>query len=382
VAPQEPSALIKPLPLWLFLLSILVVAAVLIVLVFLTGADWAAGAQTASVVALAVGGLILVAFGVRSALGMLAQTNLHRRSQIVSAILLALLLFAIAAVGLTQQSGIHTVQAHSLEGQQKWQVAINEYIDSGQHAPSSVDIARTYNDWGEQLAGQQQYTDSLDKFNTVIANYTQAGSELTRAQTGAASAYYNLAEQDMAAQKFSDAVTNFNQLTTNFSSSAYVQRAHADYAKALWGEAQPELTSACSSALALYQQLSSQFSDTQDGQQAKAALALPQSVKGHFTSTIPSGTSSPQVGLTQGISASMSTDAFYAILAKSPVVTVHSDGTFTFPTVNQGSYYLVWGVVNSASGNEDFLVGQRYPATVGPLCAFNFGDISENFPTA
>jgi len=305
---------------------------------------------------------------------------MHRRSQIVSAILLALLLFAFAVAGLALQPGIHTVQAHSLEGQQKWQVAINEYVDSGQHAPLSVDIARTYDEWGEQLAGQQQYPDALVKFNKVIADYSPTIAEVARAQTGAASAYYNLAEQDMAAQKFSDAVTNFNQLTTNFSSSAYVQRAHADYAKALWGEAQPELTSACSSALTIYQQLSSQFSDTQDGQQAKAALALPQSVKGHFTSTIPNGANTPQVGLAQGVSASMGQAAFYAILDSSPVVTVQGDGTFTFPSIKQGSYYLVWGIANA--NGRDFLVGQRYPATVGPLCAFNFGDISENFPPA
>jgi hypothetical protein len=429
---QGPSGLIKPLPLWAFITSILVVALLLAVLVFFTGADWSAGAQTAGIVALVIGALILIAFGVRAALGMLAPTNVHRRSQIISSILLALILFAVGAIGLTQGLGIHAVQAHFLEGQQKWQLAINEYQASGQSAPTSDDIARTYVEWGEQLANQQppsdrQYNDALGKFNTVIATYTQASAQVARAekdvistsqaaaafdsqnknyagatqyydsllgqpyctascqsQTGAldATAYYNLAEQNLAAQKYADAVTAFNTLTTKFGSSPEAQKAHADYAKALWGEGQAQLTTACSSAVATYQQLATNFSDTSEGQQAATALKQPQPVKGQFTSTIPSGTNTPEVGLVQGISANMSSSAFYAILAKSPVVTVQSDGKFQFQPVAQGTYYLVWGVVNSADNRVVFLVGQRYPATVGPLCPFDYGQISENFPTA
>src|SRR5581483_745078 len=86
---KELSGLIKPLPLWAFIVSILIVALLLAVLVFFTSSDWSAGAQTAGIVALVIGGLILIAFGMRAALGMLMPTNVHRRSQIISAILLA-----------------------------------------------------------------------------------------------------------------------------------------------------------------------------------------------------------------------------------------------------------------------------------------------------
>lgn len=431
-APAGPSRLVKPLPVWAFIASIVVVALVLGLLLFFTGSDWAAGAQTAGIVALIVGALILIAFGVRSALGMLVATNMHRRSQIISAILLALILFAVGAIGLTQGLGIHAVQGHFLEGQQKWQLAINEYQASGQAAPASNDIARTYVEWGEQLSGQQpqsqqQYSDALNKFNTVITTYTQASSEVASAekdsistyqaagkfasqsknytvatqsydallgqqyctttcqsQTGAldATAYYNLAEQTLGAQQYDKSVAAFNALTTKFASSPEAQRAHADYAKALWGNGQAQLTATCSSAVATYQQLSTSFSDTTEGQEAATALKQPQAVKGHFTSTIPSGTNTPAVGLVQGVSANTPSTTFYTILAKSPVTAVQSDGTFQFRPVAQGTYYLVWGVLNSADNMEDFFVGQRYPATVGPLCAFNFGDISEAFPTA
>lgn len=426
-ARSETSGLIKPLPLWAFITSIIVVTLILAVLLFFTGSDWSAGAQTAGIAALVVGGLLLIAFGVRSALGMLAVTNVHRRSQIISALLLALILFAVGAIGLTQGLGIHAAEAHFLEAQQKWSQAVSEYQLSGQSAPASDDMARTYVEWGEQLSSQQQYKDAVSKFSTVIATYTQASTEVARAQkdsitayqnwgasasqqkdyagatqhydallgqsycTGScqsqiskldATAYYNLAEQALTAQKYSDSATAFGTLTTKFANSPEAQRAHADYAKALWGEGQAQITSTCSSAVATYQQLATNFSDTTEGQQAAAALKQPQGVKGHFTTTIPGGTNTPEVGLAQNINANMSSNAFYAILAKSPVVTVHSDGTFQFSPVPQGTYYLVWGVVNTADNMEDFLVGQRYPATVGPLCAFNFGDLNEQFPTA
>lgn len=431
-ATKEPGGLIKPLPRWAFISSILVVALLLAILIFFTGADWSAGAQTAGIVALVVGALILIAFGVRAALGLLAQTNVHRRSQVISALLLALLLFAVGGIGLTQGAGIHAVQARFLEGQQKWQLAINEYQASGQSSPVSDDMARTYVEWGEQLSSQQppsdrQYSDALGKFDMVITTYTQAPTQVARAQkdvvtttlaagafdsqsknyAGAthyydallgqayctascqaqtdavdATAYYNLAEQSLTAQKFTDAVAAFNTLTTKFGNSPEAQKAHADYAKALWGQGQAQLTSACSSAVATYQQLATNFSDTSEGQQATTALKQPQPVMGQFTSTIPSGTNTPEAGLVQGISANMSSNAFYAILAKSPVVTVQSDGKFQFRPLAQGTYYLVWGVTNSADNQVVFLVGQRYPATVGPLCPFNYGSISENFPTA
>lgn len=431
-AARAPGALVRPLPLWAFLTSILAVALLLAVLVFFTGADWTAGAQTAGIVALIVGALILIAFGVRAALGLLAQTNVHRRSQVISALLLALILFGVGAIGLTQGAGIHAVQARFLEGQQKWQLALNEYQASGQSAPTSDDMARTYVEWGEQLSNQQplsdqQFNDALSKFTVAITTYAQAPAQVARAQkdmlsttlaagsfdsqsknyAGAtryydallgqtyctascqaqvgqqdATAYYNLAEQALGAQKFADAVAAFNTLTTKFGNSPEAQKAHADYAKALWGQGQAQLTTTCSSAVATYQQLASNFSDTSEGQQASTALKQPQPVKGQFTTSVPGGTNTPEVGLVQGISANMSSNAFYAILAKSPVIIVQSDGKFQFRPVAQGTYYLVWGVANSADKQEVFLVGQRYPATVGSLCPFDYGSISEVFPTA
>lgn len=426
---QQPSKLIQALPLWITIVNSIIVASVLAALMFFTGADWAAGAQVAGVISLVLGLLMLIAFGVRSVLGMLASTNAHRRSQIMSATILTLLLFGYGAFGMAGQNTIHALQAHALESQHQWQGAINEYQASGQSAPASTDIARTYDEWGELQSSQQQYQSAIGNFNVVMTDYSQATAQVTQAQSDAisayqswgqqaaqqknygdatqhyddllkqlycdtpcknstktldATAYFNLGEQQLAAGNFSNAVSAFQKLTTdaNLKGSPEASKVHGDYAKALLGDGKQALTSTCSSALPIYQQLASDFSDTPEGQQAAQALAAPVSVKGHFTTTIPGGTNTPQVGLVQGISANMPSTQFYSILANSPVQNVHSDGTFSFPSIKQGSYYLVWGVQNSADSQEVFLVGQRYSAVVVPLCGFDFGDISEAFPTA
>jgi hypothetical protein len=109
-------------------------------------------------------------------------------------------------------------------------------------------------------------------------------------------------------------------------------------------------------------------------------LKQPVDVRGHFTTTIPSGNNTPEVGLVQGVTSTTSSDTFYAILAKSPLTQVNSDGTFDFKNVKQGNYDLVWGTANNGDGQIEFLVGGRYPATVGQLCPFNYGDINEAFP--
>lgn len=433
MAPQpaaaQPSKLIQPLPLWITVVSSIVVASALAALTLFTGSDWAAGAQVAGVIALVLGLLMLIAFGVRAALGMLASTNTRRLSQVVCALLLAFLLLGYGAFGVAGQNTIHALQAHVLESQQQFQSAINEYEASGQGQPDSADIARTYNEWGEQLKNQQQFQNALNNFNTVITDYTQATAQVTQAQSDAistyqawgnqasqqknyadatqhyddllkqlycdtscknstktldATAYFNLGEQQLAAGNFATAASAFNKLTTdaNLKNSPEASKVHGDFAKALLGEGKQALTTNCSNAVPIYQQLSTNFSDTPEGQQATQALATPVQVKGHFTTTVPSGSNTPQVGLVQGISANMPSSQFYAILAQSPVQLVHSDGTFLFPSIKQGSYYLVWGTANTADNQVVFLVGQRYPAVVAPLCAFDFGDINETFPTA
>jgi hypothetical protein len=433
--PSGPSKLIQPLPLWAFIASIVVVAVLLLILTFFTGSDWAAGAQTAGIVALVAGTLILIAFGVRVAYGLLAQTNAHRRAQLVSSLLLTLLLIAVGAIGLTQPTAIHNAEAHRLEGQQNWQAAISEYMAGGQNKPSSEDMARTYAEWGEQYVGEGQFSDGIKEFEIVTGNsdgltgytlaptgfaqakseaisaYTQWAQQAAQAQkydqatqhydklltepycsgdcqtqAGAAdaTAYYKLAEQKLHATPpdYAGAVAAFSQLTTRFSSSSSSQSAHADYATALWGAGQQHVNDAtCStSALPLYQQLASQFSDTSEGKQAASALTQAVSVKGHFTSNVPGGNTVPAVWLLTSINRNQTTAQLTTQLQNSPTSSVSSNGDFVFTSIKQGSYYLAWGAFNKTTGAGEIILTQNYAASVGPLCTYDFKDINESFP--
>lgn len=394
------SRLLRPLPIWLYIPGALIVAAALI---FFTGTDWAAGAQTAATEALVVGALFLIVFGTRFVASKLAKTTFYRRSQFISALVLLVLLAALGAGGLTQQTGVHAAQARFLENQQQWQPAINEYQASGERAPASENIARVYNEWGEQLTGLEQYKNALARFAVVTSRYGKATTGVARAKKDTATAYYRLGEQQFAAHNYAGAIAAFAQLSAHFSASAETHNAHADYARALMAAAQQQMATACFSAAGLYQQLAQQFADTPEGQQAATALKQPQSVKGHFTSKIPHGDDVPEVFLVpshNGLPISGTPRDQKGELMQ----VVKSDGTFAFQNVKQGQYQLGWGTRNKSTGAEviEFIslgslpmVGNAgaptsgwktvsapfHMARVGPLCSFDFGKLDVEFPS-
>src|SRR6266851_292232 len=436
VAP-EPwyKKMAKPLPVWAFL-SIIVAAVALLVVLQLTGSDWAAGAMHLAIGAGIIAVVIALATVVRTFLGMGAKTNPRRVFQFVSAGLSILLLLALCLVGLTQQSTIHSLQAHNLEGQQQWQFAINEYQLAGEGAPASENIARVYSEWGEQFNSQQRYEDAFAKFNIVMNNYSSATSGVDRARSDTikaylgwgqqasqqhdytaatshydallqlsyctttcqaqasslnATAYYNLAESQLAAKNYADAINTFQTVVSRFANSPEAIKLHEDYAKALLGHGQQQLTSAsCSSAIPTYQQLSSQFGDTPEGQQATSALKAPQPVKGRFVKAVPNNTSLTQeAALMQGLKQSLPTNQFFQMLSSSPTAIIQSDGSFSFKPIKQGSYDLAWGTNNNVTGSQSFVSYFKqndgspiYVANVGPLCAFDFGNISQDIPVA
>jgi outer membrane protein assembly factor BamD (BamD/ComL family) len=425
------------MPLWAFIASIVAVV-VLLVILFLTGSDWAAGALRVGIVAGILAVVIALFTVVRILLGMAAKSNPKRVVQLVSSGLAILLLLLLSLVGLTQQSTVHSLQAHNWEGQQQWQSSINEYQLAGEGASTSENIARVYNEWGEQFSAQQRYEDAFVKFNLVMTNYGSASAGLAQAQSDTvkaylgwgqqasqkhnyvaatshydallqlsycnascqsqansldATAYYNLAESQLAAQNYADATNNFQIVVKRFSSSPEAQKLHADYAKALFGQGQQQIASAtCSSAIPTYQQLSTQFSDTPEGQQATTALKAPQPVKGRFTGVVPGNPSlSVIAGLMNGITGKITANQFYAAFNsnRTPKTTIQSDGSFNFQALPQGTYDLVWGSNNNADGQQSYTFVYHnsdgspvFVAMVGPLCPFDFGDINQNIPSA
>jgi tetratricopeptide (TPR) repeat protein len=419
------------MPIWALIGCIVVVVLVLVVLQ-LTGSDWAAGAQQMGIVAGVLALVIVLVTVVRLLLGMDANSNSTRLIRLVSAGLAVLLLALLCLVGLTQQSAIHGLQAHAWEGQQQWQSAINEYQLSGEGAPTSENIARAYNGWGEQLTSQQRYQDAIAKFNLVLTSYGSANAGVARARSDTttaylawgkqalqqhdytaatnrfdtllqlpycttscqsqanaldATAYYNMAESQLAAQQYLNAVNNFQTVISRFASSPEAQKSHPDYAKALLGRGRQQLSDACPSAIPTYQQLSKQFGDTPEGQQATSALKAPQPVKGHFVTTVPNSASlRPVAALMHGLYRNMPDALFFQMLSSAPKVTIQSNGTFSFPPMSQGSYELAWGTDRS-DGAQSYISyfhsdgSAAYVATVGPLCAYDFGDINESIPT-
>ncbi len=428
--------LARPLPLWAFIGSIVIVAVVLVVLQ-ITGSDWSAGAMHLAVGALIIAGVIALATIARSAVGMATKMNPKRVRQFISAGLAILILLVLGLVGFTQQSTIHSLQAHNWEGQQQWQAAINEYRLAGESAPISDNIARVYDEWGEQFSTQQHFDQAIAKFDTMLNDYALAKPEVARAQSDKikvylgwaaqasqqrdyatatmhydtvlqlpycdsncqsqtnaldATAYYSLAGSQLAAKQYDTAVTTFQAVLSRFPNSPEAQKLHGDLAKALFGKGQGQLATSCSSAIPTYQQLASQFGDTPEGLQAVAALKAPQPVKGRFTGVVPNNPSLSDIaGLIKGITGSITSDQFYPVLNSNstPKVTIHSDGSFAFQPVPQGPYDLVWGTNNTADGNQSYTFQYQttdgspvYVATVGPLCAYDFGNIPMDVPAA
>src|SRR5258708_5279920 len=205
------NAFVGPLPLWTTLAGIAAGALLLLGLVFLNP-DWATGATIAGMVALILALLLLIAGGVRVALGMLAESNPSRRSQVISSALLVLLLFLVSGIGLSQQTGLHAMQARYLEGQHNWQTAVTEYQDAGEIAPTSDNLARVYNEWGEDLSSQQQYASAVAKFATVLKQYAPLTAEVSRAKNVTVATYLAWADFSARGQDYAGATAHYDTL--------------------------------------------------------------------------------------------------------------------------------------------------------------------------
>src|SRR5712691_3206396 len=177
------GVLAKPLPLWATLPVIAVIIVGLVALQ-LTGSDWAAGALHVAIVTGIIGLLVALATGIRTLAG------LRQLKRFIGPGLAVLILLMISGVGLTQQSIFHSLQAHNWEGQQQWGSAITEFQLAGEVAPTSDNISRVYNEWGEQFNAIQHYPEAFPKFDIVLNNYSLAKAEVARAQADKIKAYF------------------------------------------------------------------------------------------------------------------------------------------------------------------------------------------------
>jgi tetratricopeptide (TPR) repeat protein len=420
--PQWLQSLAKPFPLWIPLVAILVTLALFGVLALL-GNDWA---QSALFVGLVAGGVFLLLATLtimRLAGGMANAENTRRVRQILSAVLASVLLLGLFGGAFILQQPLHRAQAASFEAQKQWQLALNEYKQAGEKSPSSNDLARVYNEWAEESESQGEYSSAIDFFSSVLKTYPSATTQVARAKSGLvatyiawgkaaldskdyqsaaqrldtllalnycdsackttagatdATAYYNLAEAALASQAYDVAVDKFHSLVQRFPSSPEATQAHADLAKSLLGLGQKQRGGICSQAIPTYQELSSKFGDTPEGQAATSELAKPQPVIGRFTKAIPAGAFAI---LAKGINNNMSDAAFYrAIGSPAPRTRVNGDGSFRFDSIAQSEWDLVWEDSRGYRFSYHQDTGDSYwKAKVGPLCPFDFGPIDEDF---
>ncbi|HEY7848450.1 MAG TPA: hypothetical protein VIC27_00230, partial [Ktedonobacterales bacterium] len=122
-----------------------------------------------------------------------------------------------------------------------------------------------------------------------------------------------------------------------------------------------------------YQTLANTYGDTSQGQQAKAALAAGQSVKGTLTSFPNNPT--PTLYLSKHVDPAVNA---YSHDYKATFDT--TTGVFSFGSVAQGSYYLttyrkISSTQEAFTYYKDTTTGKPYALTVGPLCATDVGSL-------
>lgn len=419
----------KPFPFWALLVVTLVTLAVFGVLA-VAGNDWA---QSALFVGLAAGAVFLLLATltiVRSVGGMGGAENTRRVRQYVSAGLGLALLLGLFGSAFVLQTPLHRAQAASYEGQKQWQLALTEYKQAGERSPSSNDLARVYNAWAEESAAHGEYAAAIDFFSSVLKTYPGAIKQTARAKSGLittyiawgkaaldgkdyqaaaqrldtllaldycdsvctasagaadATAYFSLAEAALATQAYDVAVDKFHSLVTRFPSAPEATQAHPDLAKSLLGLGQKQRAGVCSQAVPTYQELSTKFADTPEGQAATGELAQPQPVIGRFTKAIPGGA---YVILAKGMYKNMPHNQYISkVSSPAPRLHVNADGSFRFTPLAQGVWDLVMATIDSNGENYVFFTRTSdglsyYQATVAPLCPFDFGPIDEDFPPA
>ncbi len=379
-APQSAATWGQLWPFWGWLVGGGVLA-LLAVALFATGTDWAAGAQTAGFLLIFGAVVLLATLGIRAAGGLFATTNARRTSQIIGTGLAAVLLLAVAGVGIGGQGALHVAQAHSLEGTKAYQSAINEYRLGGAGA---ADLARTYNEWGEQLLASGQYTAAIAKFDAVLNTYNGASDQVTRAQKGEAKAYYQVGQQALSAGRYADAVAAFQTLTSKFPNDSSTQQAHEPYAQALLGLGKSQLQgggNGCTTAATTYRQLADTFSDTPEGQEAATALKAPEPLRGQFTGKI----TPPSGDVAVALLGTITSNAFNI----KGVAAIATGGNFQFAPIAQGTYVfgVGFGTISAGKFTPDFSTqvlllpdqsGQPAQIPITPLCGTDLGTIPGN----
>jgi hypothetical protein len=377
----NPATWVKgplPVPLVIILvcLALLGVAGGAYVGSVLNQGDWASGAIAAGYVALVLAALSLIVVGLRVGFGRRAATFFA--VGIASIVILG----ALGGSGLVLlPTPLHRAQAQSLESAQKWSDAVAQFQKAGEHAPGSHDLARVYDEWGDDLAGQKLYVQASAQYEYVTATFTAATAELQRAKDSDARVLFEYGTQLAGQGQLQQALDQFAKVITTYPTSSYAAQAHASSATAYYTLGQQAIQSGdCSSALPIYQNLVQQYSDTAEGAEAKHALAAPVAVSGQINN-LP-GTPVSYVALSSRVTGPIATQVSGNFdgsnLSQDYRTQLQGGGQFKFSSVAQGKYNLaafftdgsIVAWYNTQSGYTPYVI------TVGPLCPVDTGTFS------
>ncbi len=362
IPPAKP-----PLPRW-FTAGAVVLVVLGLFLVWLTGSDWADGGKRAGIAAFVAAAIVMGAFLYRYVNGYRAT----RAIGLTVAAVLVLIILGGAGIGL--QSTFHQLQGRSLEGQQNYQAAITQFQLSGESKPGGVDLARTYNDWGEQLKAQKNFQAAIDKFDTVLHDFPGISDEVARAQRDEANAYLGWGDQYFNQSDYQNAVDKYNKILQDqktFGTTPDYVKIHQQAAKAYFGLGkEQESNGDCTDAAASFNTLVKDFSDTPESQQAQTELKKPQDIIGRVIS-ITTSQPAPNVRLFLSSRWQVQNGVFSA--SDDTSTTSDANGNFTFKSITPGdTKYLISYV--GTNGQETITVSRasgqpQNVVQVAPICA-------------
>lgn len=298
-----------------------------------------------------------------------------------------------------------------MEASHDWGGAIHEYQLAGERPPGSRHIARAYDEWGEQLSQELSYAAAFNKFEVVVAAYSDATVEFQRAESDLiqlypawvatnapglpydtivhdvtdyrasaacdtscqattgdleAHVYYLYGQQLATKNLYYAAIMQFEALIAQFPHSPYAKQAHAAAASAYYAMGKVQLAdSNCAIALTTLQRLISKYGDTPEAAQARGDLAAPVDVTGTLTDY------PPNAGVTMYLSRHV--DPAAGIWSDDYSSGLDSSGQFAFTQVKPGNYNLS-AVPRTGSGWYWLSSSNSpYSIVVSPLCTVNTG---------
>jgi tetratricopeptide (TPR) repeat protein len=385
VAPQ------RPLPRW-FLWGAAALIIIGLVLVWLTGSDWANGGVRAGIGAFVAAVLVLIGFAV-------GRTQGFRGGRIGSLVLATvLILVVVGAAGIALQNPIHSLEGSAYASSQKFASAITEFNAAG----NSLGVARTYNDWGENLLNLKQYslpddptqaaTDgALAKFNFVLdpkngftkSDDSDIQEQVTRAKNGVVNTVlaWGNAKLNQSPADYQGAVDRFKLVVDQkdaYSIATGFSQLHQQAAKAYYGLGKDQVASGdCTDAVATYQIVIKEYADTPQGGQASSDLKKPQNVTGKIVNR---NTGEPSANAKLFLSGTWQLTSGFFSASDDYVTLSDANGKFTFTNIPTGDTKYLISYVGTTGQEEITVTGGSQPANVvvvSPLCGADAGTVAQ-----